>query len=384
MSVRVSMTFRASAAALAGAAAAACSDSGGPSSRAADPALVASAFADSVFGPGGVRWFQRETDLTGEPFPLVDARHLYYNRPGGYLGYSVFLVARDRATGGTDWVASTGAAGSLAAAGELIVVGDVGLSVLGATTGQAEPGFDRDAIPAADDDVLSDGARVYYASIWGDVVAVTPASRAVDWVTPVFPSPDGSSRARLALSGDALVVATAGSVAVVDAGSGAVRWRQALPGAPTREADVPAVSAGVVAVSAPGDVIRAFDLATGAPRWQYGAPDGSSLTWGGGLAACDGAVVAPTASGVVSLDAASGAVRWRADAGRTRVLSCSYGTALLSLEGDRTRVLDAATGATVRSYPVDGRVEGAINGAVRDDRSIYFTTRRGVAAVPAP
>ncbi len=143
--------------------------------------------------------------------------------------------------------------------------------------------------------------------------------------------------------------------------------------APARAADAlewsaPLAAFGMVLASgidtaANRAAIYAFELASGAALWDFDLPDPSGLypDRGGMALSPDGLLCAATLGGsVLAMDAIRGTRRWEA-----KVPGPVYGGVTLSGQvllvpaGDALVVLDAGTGAELRSLPVGGQTDTA-------------------------
>lgn len=156
------------------------------------------------------------------------------------------------------------------------------------------------------------GGRVFAVDAQQTVTALT-TSGGVLWQRSLQPDFDAStlSGGGLALGEGRLFASTGfGEVVALDPATGAVQWRQRLP-APA--AGAPTVDSGRVFVMASDSTGWAINAATGRVEWQIGAtPSASGLLGSGVPAVAGGLVLLPAGSGeVTAVDIASGAPAWQ-------------------------------------------------------------------------
>ncbi len=156
------------------------------------------------------------------------------------------------------------------------------------------------------------GGRVFAMDAVQTVTALSTAGGLL-WQRSLQPEFDSSalSGGGLALGEGRLFAATGfGEVVAMDPATGAVQWRHRLP-APA--AGAPTVDGGRVFVVARDSTAWAINAATGRVDWQIGAtPSASGVLGSGAPAVAGGRVLLPASSGeVTAVEAATGAPVWQ-------------------------------------------------------------------------
>lgn len=195
------------------------------------------------------------------------------------------------------------------------------------------------------------GGRVFAMDSVATVTALSPAG-GVLWQANLQPDFDGSalSGGGLAYGDGRLFAATGfGEVIAMDPATGAVQWRQRLP---SPAAGAPTVDGGRVFVMARDSTGWAIDAASGRVDWQFGAtPSTGGMSAAAAPAIAGARVLLPAGSGeVTAVEAATGAPVWQAIvAGERRGRSISRVT---DITGDpvvlgSTTVIGNQSGRTV-------------------------------------
>jgi outer membrane protein assembly factor BamB len=202
------------------------------------------------------------------------------------------------------------------------------------------------------------GGRVFAMDAVSTVTALSPAGGLL-WQTNLQPDFDASllSGGGLAHGEGRLFAATGhGEVIALDPATGAVQWRQRLPAPAT---GAPTVDGGRVFVVARDSTSWALNAATGRIDWQIGAtPSVSGISAAAAPAVAGTRVLMPSGSGeVTAVEAATGTPVWQAIVagerrGRaiTRITDITGdpvvlgGTVIIGNQSGRTVAVDAETG----------------------------------------
>lgn len=213
---------------------------------------------------------------------------------------------------------------------------------------------------------VSAAGRVFVLDPSGNVTAVSLAG-GVSWQTSVRPADVGepATNGGLATDGARVYVATAyGNVVALDADSGAKVWEKPLP-EPARGA--PTVADGRLYVATQAGNVLSLAAADGAPGWTYrGVPEIGNVLSSANPAVSAGVVVVPFTSGeVVAIDAKTGNAIWTDSltrAGRNYAVSglttiaaspvVADGVAYVAGVGSRTVAIQLKTGARLWDVPL--------------------------------
>jgi outer membrane protein assembly factor BamB len=216
------------------------------------------------------------------------------------------------------------------------------------------------------------GGRVF-AMDAAETVTALSTSGGLLWQRSLQPDFDSStlSGGGLALGEGRLFAATGfGEVIAMDPATGAVQWRQRLP---SPAAGAPTVDGGRVFVVARDSTAWAINAATGRVEWQIGATPSPSGLLGSGVPAVAGAlVVLPASSGeVTAVETATGTPAWQVIvAGERRGRSISRitditgdpvvlgATTIIGNQSGRTAAVDSATGE--RRWTADTAAYGPV------------------------
>ncbi len=173
---------------------------------------------------------------------------------------------------------------------------------------------------------LVGGGKVFTLDAAGNVSAFSTSSGAKAWSTSVTPANE-SSRAGfgggLALDGDTLYATTGyGTVVAINPASGAIQWTKSL-GKPIRNS--PTAAAGKIFFVSTDNNLYALNASTGEQAWkQRGLPQSATLLSNASPAVAGGIVVAPFPAGdIVAYETGSGKAAWRDSLSRSTEKSAS-------------------------------------------------------------
>lgn len=234
-------------------------------------------------------------------------------------------------------------------------------------------------------DPVAGGGRIFALDAQGQVTAVSEAG-AVLWradLTAGFDRGGGISGGGLALDGATLYAATGyGEVVALEAASGAVRWRQRLDAGAT----TPTVAGGLVYVVSRDNQAWAIDAASGRVRWQLQtAPSGAVLKGGAAPAVGNGTVIFPFGTGeIIAASAGAGVRSWGTTvAGERRGVAYANvnditgdplivgGTAYAGNQSGRVVALDVASGNRLWTAQ-----DGAYSPLLQAGGALFFVSDR--------
>nr|WP_158007649.1 PQQ-binding-like beta-propeller repeat protein [Methyloceanibacter marginalis] len=170
------------------------------------------------------------------------------------------------------------------------------------------------------------GGKVFTLDAAGDVSAFSTSSGAKVWSTSLTPENEKSSEGfggGLALEGNTLYATTGyGTVVALNPASGAVQWTKAV-GKPIRNS--PTVAAGKIFFVSTDNNLYALSASTGEQAWkQRGLPQSATLLSNASPAVSGGIVVAPFPAGdIIAYEAGSGKTAWRDSLSRSTEKSAS-------------------------------------------------------------
>jgi outer membrane protein assembly factor BamB len=291
-----------------------------------DPAPVQGQLLWTVDGAG-----------TGEP--AFDGETVYFG------GRANEVIAVEASTGRVRWRSPTGGypprtQGGLNVllAGDVVVIGDMGVAALDRRTGVPRWFYDPFALGEegerlGETRLATDGQRIFTGSSTGHVFALDVQTGRPDWRVQVVT--EGNTRLFDPLvSGGAVFIHSRtftnpihGAVYALDAGTGAVRWVRTYPYDATRSSRAPSgpmtLAQGLLMFAREDGEIQALDVATGETRWTAPRPpDLNSIDDVRHVRAAQGTlVVTSTTNVVVGYDVATGQERWRTPPTRATVLS---------------------------------------------------------------
>jgi outer membrane protein assembly factor BamB len=170
------------------------------------------------------------------------------------------------------------------------------------------------------------GGKVFTLDAAGDVSAFSTSSGAKVWSTSLTPENEKSSEGfggGLALEGNTLYATTGyGTVVAINPASGAVQWTKAI-GKPIRNS--PTAAAGKIFFVSTDNNLYALSASTGEQAWkQRGLPQSTTLLSNASPAVSGGIVVAPFPAGdIIAYEAGSGKTAWRDSLSRSTEKSAS-------------------------------------------------------------
>jgi outer membrane protein assembly factor BamB len=350
------------------------------------------AIADELFGKGNTRWFVADTLGGGGMRPAMAEGLIYLIIRGE-------LTALDQATGRIVWHQPTLDAKNAVIVGDYVATILGGIAVHDRRTGALRRTVVTQSISFTSN-LVTDGARLYAGTYYGDVVAVNPATGNEEWHTTL--ATGTSTRVvGIGLLGERIAVTMtydrpmgvfidSGMVAVLDRASGSLIWRRAFASTPLERSvtyiDPPVLAGDVVAAVTSGHFVHGFDASSGTELWSYDAARGDPNEGSYGIATCDGAVVFSGGDlGLASIDAQTGAENWRVpdlQQGSMYWVDCGFGT-VMALASYLT-IVDARTGALVRKVEGSRYLQIFVETAARDQNTLYVSTDRGYGAIKLP
>ncbi|HEX3158474.1 MAG TPA: PQQ-binding-like beta-propeller repeat protein [Gemmatimonadaceae bacterium] len=303
-------------------------------------------------------------DVAGTGEPAFDGETVYFG------GWANEVIAVEASTGRVRWRSPTGGYSprtqgglNVVLAGDVVVIGDMGVAALDRRTGASR--WFYDPVPLGEEGerlgeslLATDGQRIFTGSSTGHVFALDVSTGRPAWRVQLIT--DGNSRLFDPLvSGGAVYIYSRtftnplhGAVYALDAGTGAVRWSRAYPYEPTksRSPNGPMTLAqGLLMFPLEDGEIQALDVATGETRWTAPRPDGVTGRddWRFVLAVRGTLIATSLSSLVTGYDVASGQQRWQVPLSESSVLHplTTDGTHafVLALNG-HVHAFDPATG----------------------------------------